>query len=315
MRIFIADIPKPLLFDRTVLLQGEENFCVELQDILRYAGIPILPQPNQSRWTLRGFLSLEEDHPRSMETIEQALSELAGDHRQKMKKMQFYTPGTLSFRKPIDPDSKVIIGGQRLPLSRMRRGTGMERMTGFIKFSSALADPGEKVCLPGPDRTFDVDAVLGVVIGKRAERVPVEGSLSYVAGFTLLADMTDRKTFEVECSTNNNLLAKNHHNLSVFGPCIRTFTDPQVFPAIAVTLRVNGHVRQRFTVNDLAWGVEEMISSWSRLVLEPGDVLGLGATLAEAKDGEVFESPVSIKRGDLLEVESPSIGLLRAEMV
>jgi len=87
------------------------------------------------------------------------------------------------------------------------------------------------------------------------------------------------------------------------------------FDPIEVTLKLNGKVRQQFTLGDLAFGVEEMVSAWSRMILEPGDIVGLGATIARPRPGMTLESPVPIKPGDVIEVESSAIGLLRAEFV
>jgi len=219
----------------------------------------------------------------------------------------------LVLRKPIEPGSKVIIAGYRNPVSWLPEGKG-GRITGFLKFASALADPGAQIRLPGPGTSFDADAALGVVIGKRAERIPASGAFAYVAGYTLLADITDRQTFQEECRTNNNLLAKNHQSLSPLGPCIWIPGDGEIVPKTEVILRLNGQVRQQFNLENFSYGIEETVSAWSRLILEPGDVLGLGAAIARTGPGTHFKSPVPVQPGDFLEVESAPIGVLKAEI-
>ena len=303
MRLFVSDVPQPFLSRRTILVQGNEEPCFDPKDLLDSSDLPGQPRPDAGRWTIPEFLSLVCE-----QKIEQALSQ------EKKKAVHVYDRKAIALRKPIESSSKVIIVGQRDPMNRSQGGTAAKMATGFLKFASALADPGTKVPLPMSDGVFDADAVLGVVIGKRAERIAISESLSCVAGFTLLADITDRNAFLEECQTNNNLLAKNRPGLSPLGPCIRIRTN-EPFDPIEVTLKLNGKVRQQFTLEDLAYGVEEMISVWSRMILEPGDIIGLGATIAKPQSGKSLDSPVPVKPGDLLEVESPAIGLLRAEFV
>ena len=314
MRLFVTDIPKPLLLQKTILVQGKEGTYLDLTEVLHAGRVPI-PPPwlNENRWSIPAFLSLIGSQPSEFRSRMQQT--LLGGEQEREKFVNVYDQQALVLRKPIESCSKVIIVGEREPIRCSQRITKGEMATGFLKFASSLADPGAKICLPRPDGNFDADAVLGVVIGKRAERVSKDESLSCIAGYTLLVDVTDRRVYEEECKTNNNLLAKNCYNLSPLGPCIRIATEGPFDQDIEVNFRLNGHLRQQFSLGDLVYGVKEMISYWSRLILEPGDVLGLGATIARPRPETTIESPVPIGPGDLLEVESPAIGLLKAEIV
>jgi len=319
MQLFVTDSPRPFLVRRTLLLQGNEDSCLDLKDVLDCAGLPEPDSrpdtPDTGRWTIPKFLSLICGRPpESREKIEQALALLVKEKEQKKNVVKIYPQRSLDLRKPIEPGSKVIVVGHRAPVSRAQGGMAGKMANGFFKFASALADPGAEIRLPDPERSFAADGVLGVVIGKRAERVPISESLSCVAGFTLLIDVTDRKAFEEESRTNNNLLAKNHFQLSPIGPSLCLATEGQFDRGMEITLRVNGQVRQQFSLGDLAYGVEEMVSTFSRLILEPGDILGLGATIARARPGKILESPVPVKPGDVLDVESRSIGVLKTEI-
>jgi 2-keto-4-pentenoate hydratase/2-oxohepta-3-ene-1,7-dioic acid hydratase in catechol pathway len=313
MRLFVTDIPKPVLLQKTMLLQGEKGGYLDLKEFLRTGRVPIpFPWLNENKWSIPAFLSLIGSQPPEFRSRLQQM--LFGGEEDKETVVHAYDQRALVLRKPIESCSKVIIVGEREPIGNSQRITKGKMTTGFLKFASSLADPGAKICLPKSGGDFDADAVLGVIIGKRAERVSEEESLSYIAGFTLLVDVTDRKVHKEECKTKNNLLAKNFFNVSPLGPCIRIATERQVHQDMEVKLRLNGQLRQQFTLGDLVYEVAEMISYWSRLILEPGDVLGLGATIARPRPGATVESPVPIKPGDLLEVESPAIGLLKAEI-
>ena len=272
---------------------------------------------DSSEWKIPEVLSLlcDQQFP-GPEKIEQILSQLLKAHQgADQNRNGVFDPRTLAFRKPIEPGSKVIVAGCRDPVSRIPAGTTGERITGFVKFASALADPGAPIRLPESGGVFDADATLGIVIGKRAGRISASEAPAFVAGFTLLVDITNRQKFQEECRTNNNLLAKNYRSLSPLGPCIWIPVDGQIPRTTEVSLKLNGQVHQQFSLEELSYGIGEMVSAWSRLILAPGDVLGMGAAIARPRPGKSFQSPVPIRPGDILEVESEAIGALKVEIV
>ncbi len=223
---------------------------------------------------------------------------------------------TPRLRAPIDAGAKaLVIGGRR---ARAQGGAADPDglITGYLKFPTAFAPPGATLRLPGSGLGFDVDAVLGVVIGRRAHRVQAEDAWAHVAGVTLMADVTERAVYQEEARTNNGLLAKNHPGLSPLGPAIRLAEggalDPVLDPAWEISLEINGQLRQRFSVADLAHGIEEVLSFWSPMTLEPGDLIGLGGAIAMPADASQICSPAAIEPGDNLKVFCDAIGVLEA---
>jgi 2-keto-4-pentenoate hydratase/2-oxohepta-3-ene-1,7-dioic acid hydratase in catechol pathway len=77
--------------------------------------------------------------------------------------------------------------------------------------------------------------------------------------------------------------------------------------ALAVTLSLNGAVRQRFGLADLAWTPAAAIAAWSAAGLAPGDVVALGG--AARRDGP---APIAIKGRDVVEIDGGPLGTLRA---
>lgn len=319
MRIFLAELPQPLLCRRTVLVQGQDGMLIDLHRVLEHSDRPGWgdlrpPARDPGEWNLQRVLSwISGQAPSVRAQIVQEISRgsLPGSREARPPG----DPQAPVFLKPIESGSKAIVAGGRVPLSLNPGDAAGRTRTGFLKFPSALADPGARITLPRSSGPFDVDAALGAVIGKRAERVSAADAFSCVCGYTLLADVTDREVFREEIRTNNNLRAKNYPDLSPLGPCIWIPADGGLDPQTEVRLKVNGELRQQFLLEDLAYGIEEMVSAWSRLILEPGDVLGLGAAISLPQAGRKLETPVPIRPGDVLEVESSPIGVLRAEVV
>ena len=62
----------------------------------------------------------------------------------------------------------------------------------FMKPSSAVLDPGKAITLPSTSNTNDWELELGVVIGRRGKDIPVGEALSYVAGYTVINDVSAR---------------------------------------------------------------------------------------------------------------------------
>jgi 2-keto-4-pentenoate hydratase/2-oxohepta-3-ene-1,7-dioic acid hydratase in catechol pathway len=129
-----------------------------------------------------------------------------------------------------------------------------------------------------------------------------------------MAEVTHRDMFETEARTNNSLFAKNCLKLSPLGPSIWIAGADALDPAGEVTLTINGTLRQRFTVSDFAHGVTNAVKAWSRVVLEPGDMVALGAAICRPRPGNTVDSPIALSPGDRLEVACPAIGVLRANV-
>src|SRR4029077_9720170 len=62
----------------------------------------------------------------------------------------------------------------------------------FLKPPSAVLAPGEPIDYPAGLTRLDPEAEMGVVIGRRARRVPAGSAMDYVAGLTCFNDVSAR---------------------------------------------------------------------------------------------------------------------------
>jgi 2-keto-4-pentenoate hydratase/2-oxohepta-3-ene-1,7-dioic acid hydratase in catechol pathway len=213
---------------------------------------------------------------------------------------------------PIDPLAKILLTEGRVALARSNDQLPAKMVVGFSKFASACAAPGAALRLPDPAARYDVEAVLVAVLGKPASRVSAGEATRSIVGFTLMAEITNRDMFEREWKTSNNLYAKNHRGLTPLGPAIWVASPSELDAATEITLSLNGAVKQRFAVSDFAHSIANAAKAWSRTVLEPGDMVALGAAIAKPRPGNEVDSPVEIRTGDRIEVACAPIGTLRA---
>lgn len=300
MKIALSDLPRPFLAETRVIAQTDGGNWHDLGTVLGDIGLADAPDTGSLPATL-SFLSAIGTSGRRK--IEQALGNRANG-----------TPQP-SLLKPIDPLAKILLTEGRIALSRSNDQSPAKWVVGFSKFATAVGDPDSEIRLPDPQAHYDVEATLAVVLGQPASRVTAGAATRSVIGFTLMAEVTHRDMFDAEWRTSNSLFAKNCLGLSPLGPSVWIAGLKELDPATDITLSVNGALRQRFAVSDFAHSIANATKAWSRCVLEPGDMVALGAAIAKPRPGAEVDSPIPIAAGDRIEVACAPIGTLRAHFV
>src|SRR5216110_1543033 len=89
----------------------------------------------------------------------------------------------------------------------------------FIKPRTAVIGPGDPIRLPPGVGRVDHEAELGVVIGRRAHRVPRARAWDYILGLTCVNDVTARDLQKTESQYTR---CKGFDTFAPVGPCIAT---------------------------------------------------------------------------------------------
>jgi 2-keto-4-pentenoate hydratase/2-oxohepta-3-ene-1,7-dioic acid hydratase in catechol pathway len=166
--------------------------------------------------------------------------------------------------------------------------------------ANALVAHGEPVVIPPDAAKVQYEGELAVVIGRRARNLSEAEALSYVLGYTIGNDVSERVW---QKSDRTLWRAKNTDTFKPMGPWIETEAN---LDAMETRVRVNGVETLRFATNDMLFGVAAYIAAITRYItLVPGDILWMGT------DGT---SP-DLKAGDTVEVEITGIGTLRNPFV
>jgi 2-keto-4-pentenoate hydratase/2-oxohepta-3-ene-1,7-dioic acid hydratase in catechol pathway len=170
----------------------------------------------------------------------------------------------------------------------------------FLKPVSALIGDGEAIHRPPGFARVDHEGELGVVIGRRARRVPREQALDVVLGLTCVNDVTVR---ELQQRDGQWARAKGFDTFCPLGPRIVAGLDPS---DLRIVTRVNGVVRQDSRTSDLIFDVPALIAFVTEhMTLEPGDVISTGTPAGVA----------NLDPGDVVEVELEGVGVLRNPVV
>ncbi len=148
----------------------------------------------------------------------------------------------------------------------------------FGKMASCVCGPGDPIEIPEGMGRVDHEVELGVVIGKTARRVQKGQALEVIAGYTVLNDVTAREMQRADAARGRPWFrAKNFDTFAPIGPCLLTADELSFPPALNLSLRVNGEVRQSAHTRDMVFSVAELIEFITRwMTLDPGDVVATG---------------------------------------
>jgi 2,4-didehydro-3-deoxy-L-rhamnonate hydrolase len=156
----------------------------------------------------------------------------------------------------------------------------------------------------------DWEIELGVVIGLRAQRVPVAQALAHVCGYVLVNDVSER-SWQLERG-GQWAKGKSHDGFCPIGPWLVTadeLPDPQ---QVELELAVNGTTRQHSKTSEMIFSVARIVSYLSDfMTLDPGDLICTGTP---AGVGLGHKPPMYLKAGDVLVLNSPQLGQQRSEV-
>lgn len=146
----------------------------------------------------------------------------------------------------------------------------IHKMGLFLKACSSLVGPAEGIHLRKLDRRNDHEVELAVIIGKRANKVPKEEAMEYVAGYAIGLDITIRGPEE-------RSLRKSADSYAVLGPWLVTADEISNPGDLNLKIAVNGEERQNSNTKYMILGVPELIEFGSAFyTLNPGDVIMTG---------------------------------------
>jgi 2-keto-4-pentenoate hydratase/2-oxohepta-3-ene-1,7-dioic acid hydratase in catechol pathway len=156
----------------------------------------------------------------------------------------------------------------------------------FLKPSTAVVGPEDKIVLPRDAKRVDYEGELAVVVGKVAKDVPEDKAREYVMGYTCLNDVSDR---HAQRDDGQWTRAKGYDTFAPTGPWIETDVVPD---DLKLETYVNGELKQSARTSDLIFGVSKLVSFISGVMtLLPGDVIATGTPsgIGPLNDGDVVE--------------------------
>ncbi|GHD07852.1 hypothetical fumarylacetoacetate hydrolase family protein [Streptomyces violarus] len=203
---------------------------------------------------------------------------------------------------PVPRPSKIWAGGYAYADHRTEvdyNGVAVEPVV-FPKAPSSVIGTGEQIRFPkaAPDEV-DYEGELAVVIGRRATDVSEAEAYAFVAGFTIVNDVSARDVQKgrIPGRAANVTAAKSFDTFTPMGPALATldeFADPD---DLHLRTWIDDELRQDARTSQLIHPVPALVSYVSRqTTLEPGDVIATGTPAGVGhKQGRFLRSGTEVR--------------------
>ena len=213
--------------------------------------------------------------------------------------------GSPRYGAPVGGVSKILCIG--LNYSDHAAETGAEPPIEpiiFTKQINALCGPNDDVEMPRGSDALDWEVELAVIIGARAKYVSQSEAMDYVAGFSVMNDMSER-SFQIK-RQGQWTKGKSHDTFGPLGPWLVTKDEVSDPHDLDMWLDVNGERRQTGTTSTLIFNLPHVVSYVSQfMTLMPGDVITTGTPPGV---GMGMKPPQYLKVGDVMTLGIDGLG-------
>jgi len=232
---------------------------------------------------------------------------------------------SLELVAPLSRPGQIYVGGSNYSdhmdeMVKRDRAAGLNRQETHLTrpFHSLKASRasvvGDKarVKIPRGSKKFDWEAELAVIIGRRAEDVPADKALDYVAGFTIANDLSARDLSRREDAQPGTpffidwIGHKSFAGACPLGPWITPTEFVGDLKNMPILLSVNGEIRQNSSTSFMIYSVQEQIAQLSSMLpLFPGDII-----LTGTPGGTGTAHGRYLDRGDQINIKIGQLGEL-----
>jgi fumarylacetoacetate (FAA) hydrolase len=223
-----------------------------------------------------------------------------------------------------------------------RKNRGVEMIPEFDQYPifyftnhQAVEGPGNIYCMPDHFQQLDFELEIAIVIGKKGKNIKASEADAYIAGFTIMNDMSARK-LQMEEMLLNLGPAKGKDFSTVIGPWLVTPDElaQKVAPTKAGHTGLNYDLDMKCYVNDILvssgnvkdmdWTFAEIIERCSYgVTLYPGDVIGSGTVgtgcfLELNGTGKRLDpnfQPQWLQNGDRVTMTIDALGILENQII
>jgi acylpyruvate hydrolase len=222
-----------------------------------------------------------------------------------------YMRSEVALKAPVPRPGKLILLGLNYRDHAEETGQQIPEVpTLFAKYNNSVVGPGAAIIIPRPTEQIDYEAEFAFVIGRRGHRVPRERALDYVAGYTIINDVSAR---DYQFVTSQWLVGKTFDTHCPMGPALvlkDEIPDPH---ALDLSLSIAGEVLQRSNTRQLIFKIPETVEYLSQVMtLDPGDVISTGTP---AGVGFTRKPPRWLRPGETVRVEIAGLGALENPVI
>jgi len=180
----------------------------------------------------------------------------------------------------------------------------------FGKFVNSIVGPDEPVVIPSISKMPDYEVELAAVIGKRGKHIKKGSAYEFIAGYTIINDISLR---DLQGWPKSNptygphwIMGKSADTACPMGPWIVTRDEISNPYPLKIKLSVNGVTKQDSDTSLQIFKIPDLVSYVSQVMtLEPGDIVSTGTPSGVGRTTNTY-----LKEGDVIRAEIEKIGVL-----
>ncbi|CAG4922992.1 fumarylacetoacetate hydrolase family protein [Paraburkholderia saeva] len=183
----------------------------------------------------------------------------------------------------------------------------------FMKAETSIVPTLAQVVIPPTAERVDWEVELAVVIGRRGRHIAVEDAYDYIAGYTILNDVSAR-----DLNRRTDYPFKHDwfrgKSFDTFGPLGPWFVPRACIPDaqnLRMRLAINGEMMQDGSTSEMIFSIAEQINYLSTiLTLQPGDLVATGTPTGVGMGRGIY-----LKPGDVMVASIDGIGSIENPLV
>lgn len=212
---------------------------------------------------------------------------------------------------PIARPGKIICVGENYAAHAREFGNEPPKIPIlFSKATSAINGPNDDIVLPRQAHTVDSEVEIGVVIKKAAKNVSAADAMDYIAGFTILNDVSDRVA---QREGPQWFRGKSHDTFCPVGPWLVTPDEIPALENVNLTCTRNGKILQAGNTADMIFDIPTLIEFISQgMTLEPGDIIATGTPPGV---GSCHSPSEALLAGDTTTLQIDGLGKQAAQLI
>lgn len=176
----------------------------------------------------------------------------------------------------------------------------------FTKSPTAVIGPFDDIEYPSATKELDYEVELAVIIGRRGKDISRKDAFDYVAGYTILNDVSAR---DLQRTHKQWFRSKSLDTFAPLGPYLVTKDEIRDPHDLQMDLTVNSEIRQESSTRNMIFKIPDIIEILSQdMTLEPGDIIGTGTPAGVALG---MSSPKYLKVNDVVEARIDGLGHIR----
>lgn len=212
---------------------------------------------------------------------------------------------------PVHLPSKIICLGKNYVEHAREGGLDVpEKPLLFCKTPNALCGPYDPICLPTSSGQVDWEVELAVIIGKEGKRIRKAEAFDYVAGYTVMNDVSGREAQFLDLQW---FRGKSFDTFAPLGPALVTADEIDNVHDLRLTTMVDDVIMQDGNTKDLVFDIPAIIEFISKdITLIPGDIISTGTPEGV---GIFRDPPIVLNEGNVVECTIEKIGAIKNRIV